>query len=41
MIYFPIFKLKIIFSVLEGIMHLLDMFKSPAIRYLRQGELII
>lgn len=35
MISFPVFKLKIMFSVSEGIMDLLDVFKSPAIRYLR------
>lgn len=32
---FPMFKLKIIFNVSEGIMDLLDVFRSPAIRYLR------
>lgn len=35
MIYFPMFKLKIIFRISEGIMDLLDLFKSSAIRYLR------
>lgn len=31
------FKLKIIFSVSEGFMDLLDVFKSHDIRYLRLG----